>query len=371
VTAEGTTGGFSARFYGVDLLRFVAAFVVVMFHYTFRGTASANVSDVGFPALGTVFRYGFLGVDLFFMISGFVIFMTALNRPPRGFVISRLVRLYPAFWACCTITFLVTLLLGAGRFRATTPQYLANMTMVPTLLRQPFVDGVYWSLLVEIKFYVMVFVLAVLGQLRHAKAYLALWLIVSMVLPSTPLRGVGQSLLLTDYACFFAAGAAMFLIRRDGPDWSKLVLLGASFIVAVIKAPLAREFPAMYHVELSRVVVAAVYAAFFVALYASAMSDLSAAKWSWCLTLGALTYPLYLLHQNVGFMTFNALHPKVNSYVLLVGVIALMLVASYAVHALVERKTSGPMRRVLERILPAAEPPAQKPPAQKPAATPA
>ena len=67
--------------------------------------------------------------------------MTALNRPPRGFVISRLVRLYPAFWACCTVTFVVSLLLGAGRFRVTTVQYLANMTMVPTLLRQPFVDG--------------------------------------------------------------------------------------------------------------------------------------------------------------------------------------------------------------------------------------
>ena len=56
MTAEGTTGGFAARFYGIDLLRFVAAFVVVLFHYTFRypfrsaGTAAA--AGATFPPIG-------------------------------------------------------------------------------------------------------------------------------------------------------------------------------------------------------------------------------------------------------------------------------------------------------------------------------
>jgi peptidoglycan/LPS O-acetylase OafA/YrhL len=352
VTAEGTTSGIAARFYGIDLLRFVAAFVVVLFHYTFRGTAAGGQSLVGFPTLGIAFRYGFLGVHLFFMISGFVIFMTALNRPPRGFVISRLVRLYPAFWFCCTATFVVTLLLGAGRFRVTTPQYLANMTMVPTLLGKPFVDGVYWSLLVEIKFYAMVFVLAVLGQLAYAKLYLTLWLAASVLLPLAGLGRVAASLLLSDYAAFFIAGATIFLIRLEGRSPFKLALLGASFVVAAATAPIVSEFTSIYHVALSRAVVTAIYAAFFVAVYASAMKDFSHARWSWCLTLGALTYPLYLLHQNIGFMLMNSVAGRVNRFLILAGTIAAMLVASYLVHACVERPLSGVMRAALERFVP-------------------
>ena len=356
MTAEGTTGGVAARFYGIDLLRFVAAFIVVLFHYTFRGTAAGGPSDVGFPALGLVFRYGFLGVHLFFMISGFVIFMTALNRPPRGFVISRLVRLYPAFWFCCTATFVVTLLLGAGRFHVTTGQYLANMTMVPTLLGKPFIDGVYWSLLVEIKFYAMVFVLAVLGQLVYAKVYLTLWLAASVVLPLAGFGRVAASALVSDYAAFFVAGATLFLMRLEGRSPFKWALLLASFVVAVVTAPVVSEFESIYHVRLSRAVVGVLYAAFFVAVYLSAMYDFSPARWSWCLALGALTYPLYLLHQNIGFMMINSLAARANRWVLLAATIAAMLLASYLVHAWVERPSSGAMRRALERLIPGRRP---------------
>ena len=83
----------------IDFLRFVAALSVVLFHYSFRGHAADDLSVMPYPVLETVARYGYLGVDLFFLISGFVILMTASSGSLKDFVISRAVRLYPAFWA--------------------------------------------------------------------------------------------------------------------------------------------------------------------------------------------------------------------------------------------------------------------------------
>jgi peptidoglycan/LPS O-acetylase OafA/YrhL len=101
------------RFTEIDLLRFLAAFSVMFFHYTIRGYADGDeLSPVKFSMLSIFSRYGYLGVDLFFLISGFVILMTAIDRSAKSFIISRMVRLYPAFWMCCTLTFLITFFLG-------------------------------------------------------------------------------------------------------------------------------------------------------------------------------------------------------------------------------------------------------------------
>ena len=57
----------------IDLLRFIAALAVVFFHYAFRGYAADDLSILPYPLLAPLAKYGYLGVELFFMISGFVI----------------------------------------------------------------------------------------------------------------------------------------------------------------------------------------------------------------------------------------------------------------------------------------------------------
>jgi peptidoglycan/LPS O-acetylase OafA/YrhL len=65
------------RFYELDLLRFFAALAVVLFHHGFRGYAADHMTDMPYLSLAPAAKYGYLGVDLFFLISGFVILMTA------------------------------------------------------------------------------------------------------------------------------------------------------------------------------------------------------------------------------------------------------------------------------------------------------
>jgi peptidoglycan/LPS O-acetylase OafA/YrhL len=71
---------------------------------------------------------------------------------------------------------------------------------------------------------------------------------------------------------------------------------------------------------------------------------------NWML-LGAITYPLYLLHETVGYMIFNVAYPTINPHVLLWGMIFAMLLVAYAVHVLVEKPFAPRLRRVLNKAI--------------------
>jgi hypothetical protein len=151
----------------VDLLRLLAALAVVFFHYTFRGSAGDDgFTTLSLPALAPFTKYGFMGVQLFFVISGFVIAYSAENRGAIEFGIARIARIYPCFIICMTLTFLLTLALGAPNFQTGLTHWLANFVIAAPTLHRPFMDGVYWSLVYELTFYSWIFLLLTAGWFR-------------------------------------------------------------------------------------------------------------------------------------------------------------------------------------------------------------
>lgn len=136
------------RYKELDALRGIAALLVVFFHFTMNRTQAA---------LG--FNLGITGVDLFFIISGFVIYMS-LNNVSSGseFVINRFTRLFPTYWTCVTITFVGQIFLKLAYNVITIEQisfaqYLPNMTMLQYYLKIPDLDGPYWTMIIELLFY--------------------------------------------------------------------------------------------------------------------------------------------------------------------------------------------------------------------------
>ncbi len=71
-------------------------------------------------------------------------------------------------------------------------------------------------------------------------------------------------------------------------------------------------------------------------------------KWA---AVGALTYPLYLIHQYIGFMIFHIAYPAVNSHILLWGMILFMLAAAHLINVLVDQRWSTPLKNFLNRVL--------------------
>ena len=329
----------------IDLLRFIAAMMVLFYHYAFRGYAADAMTTLPYPALAPVAKYGYLGVHLFFMISGFVILMTATRGSFRHFAISRFVRLYPAFWACCTITFMAILAIGGARYSSSLDVYLVNMTMLAEFFSVENMDGVYWSLIVELRFYALVALVLLLGKIHHAQHLLIGWLVLTVVALAT---GKFRFLLIVDYAPFFIAGGTFFLVWSKGMTKTRACMLLVSWGLAVRE--LVSHLEAIekhFQVTKSGYVIVAVVTLFFAVMLVISLRRTGAfAERQWVL-LGALTYPLYLLHQYIGFMIFNIAHPLMNVHLVFWGTTILVLALAYAVHVLVEKPLSGPLRQLL------------------------
>ena len=334
----------------IDLLRFVAALLVLFFHYSFRGYAAEAKTVMPYPLLAPVFKYGYLGVDLFFIISGFVILMTASSGSFRRFVVSRIVRLYPAFWACCTITFAAILTIGGTRYSASIGQYLVNLTMLNGFFGVPYIDGAYWSLLVELRFYVLIAIVLLLGQIQRIQALLICWIAASIALEFLPLEWPGY-LLIVDYSAYFIAGAICFLIWSQGISATRIVVLSACWGLALLQSiDRAQDSADYFQTPFSNAVVIAIVSAFF------AVMLLVALRWTgffgrrqW-LVAGALTYPLYLLHQNIGFMIFNLTYPAINPHVIFWGATLIMLALAYVVHVQIEQRFGPVLKLALNRL---------------------
>lgn len=143
----------SNRYLELDALRGIAALLVVFFHFT-RHRPEA---DFGFKLFAT-------GVDLFFMISGFVIFLS-FSKITKGieFVINRFCRLYPTYWASVSFSFFLIcipiVLNGFIPEKSDLIRYLGNLTMFQYYLHVPNLEGAYWTMIIEMLFYILMFLL--------------------------------------------------------------------------------------------------------------------------------------------------------------------------------------------------------------------
>lgn len=326
------------RIYELDAIRFFAAVAVVLYHYTFRGYAADGLLKFTFWGVSGVTRYGYLGVNLFFMISGFVILMTANGRTWKSFAVSRIARLYPCYWFCCSTTAVVAAILGGVMFNVGFMQYLLNLTMFNGFMKVAHIDGVYWTLMVELKFYFIIYALLFLGIIRRIEIVLWVWLAVS-VLGAWLDIGIIQFLLFPSYAPLFIAGAAFYLVRLYGWSWSKsaLLVLCCCFACnnAIMKAGMLRD---KFNADFSYAMVALAIVFFFIVFICliSTKSKFSEKSKKWIYWMGALTYPLYLIHQDVGYMFMNKLYGLVNGPTALVCMILVALTYSALVHKWVE-----------------------------------
>jgi peptidoglycan/LPS O-acetylase OafA/YrhL len=111
---------------------------------------------------------GHFGVELFFVISGFVILMTIERRKTvRGFAIARVTRLMPAFLAALVRASIILIFWPIPPLNTpTVPQFIANLTMAPGLFGQNVVDLPYWTLTYELVFYALMALVLRFGLLR-------------------------------------------------------------------------------------------------------------------------------------------------------------------------------------------------------------
>ena len=226
-----------SRVPGLDLLRLIAVAAVVFYHYGFWGPASRDVPQVALPYLASYAQYGFLGVPVFFIISGFVIAYSAEGRTPVGFAIARFSRIYPTFLFCMTLTFAIVLLLGGPHFEVTFAQWLANLFVAAPALGQPYVDTSYWSLVIEIVFYAWVVAFLALGLFpRRVDAIILVWFGITFANELTIDAPLFEKIFIADDSGFFAVGLVIYEFYRGRRDLKLYSIFALSVGTSVFQA---------------------------------------------------------------------------------------------------------------------------------------
>ncbi|MBZ9849990.1 acyltransferase [Mesorhizobium sp. CA14] len=350
----------TSRMTSLDLLRLIAALAVMLYHYLFRGAIAGNL-DVSYPAAAPYAIYGNLGVNLFFLISGFVIAWSAEGRTWQEFAVARFARLYPGFLVCMTVTFIFLMVAKDQRLPTNATTYIANLTMFARIFGRQSMDGVYWSIMIEILFYGWVAMLMLAGAFQRWKVpIVAAWLAVSasneFLFGNTAIR----ILFITDYAPFFAGGILAEEMVARGRSPAALLLLAVAFLVSYKAMVLPQAWmQEHYGVSLSRAGLIIANTGIFGIFGAAILLGSAIEPSKTVLMLGGLTYPLYLLHQYIGYISLNTLAPHVGKNAAFFIVSGGVLFASFLVWRFIETPVRKPLIRALTsgiyRLAPAAQ----------------
>jgi peptidoglycan/LPS O-acetylase OafA/YrhL len=315
----------------LDALRGIAAIMVVLYHFI----SGYPILMPGVSRLPVGFEIGQHGVELFFAISGFVIFMTLENTRTAGdFIVSRFSRLYPTYWACMAITILVVYLLGPVNLQASLHAILINLTMLAYFFDVQRVDFSYWSLTAELFFYGWMLLIWRLKYLKHIEWILSGWIFIRFLVWKIPLLPGWVTLLMIErYIPYFALGIIAYRVWCGARAWRD-------------------QLPVAFMALLSLAIIETQYDFYVTAFVLITMVALSDNKLNWLcqpllLWLGAISYPLYLVHQFVGYAIMAKLEtmglPVSVNIVIALG--AVLLLATL-IHHLIEKPSLAWLRRM-------------------------
>lgn len=312
----------------LDYARFAAALSVMLFHYSYIGIKYGAVGSISYLGRITdIGRYGYLGVELFFLISGFVIFTSSNGRTASQFFVARALRLYPAYIFCVLLTGLVLIMFGNPASPVSLRQVMANFSMLAPAFGEKHLDASYWTLGVELKFYAAVFFIILFGFSRHLEKFFLAW---GIAILAASIGNFNAFPSLSGYCSYFCAGA-LFAVRMKKKSWPLNILLVAclyySLNFSCIESPQIKEVQFLSP-ELIAIIVCAFYL-FFLAI--------SSGKFSWlslpaARQLGMVTYPLYLVHQSIGYVIISRFATEENKVFVLVITMSTMILLAFLVH---------------------------------------
>lgn len=291
---------------------------VAWFHFT---QSHSETLGNGFQvAIG---EYGYLGVQIFFVISGMVIPIAVTKMTcgsPRHFLGRRLIRLTPPFWGAlvtAVVLWQVSFLLG---FAPTSPSlgwdvYMSNATYTAGILALPWVIPVFWSLAIELQFYILMLLFVRFGFNRRSINFT--FLSVSVAAPFV----VPSPTLVFHFLPFFALGMVVFLAIDKRMD----TIVEGFWVIALAVS-----------IELSSGTATSIAA---LAAYAYCRYGIGFTP-KWLRGVGLVSYSLYLIHVPVGGRVMNLMSRLDHSSWLVFGPILALLssiLAAWLMFLLIEK----------------------------------
>ncbi|MDL4772833.1 MULTISPECIES: acyltransferase family protein [Thermomonosporaceae] len=340
----------------LDLLRFVAAAAVMLHHYVGDISGWGVAHHRTMPVLAPIAHFGALSVDLFFLISGFVILMSGWGRGLGDFAVSRIVRIFPAYWFGASLAVLLFLATGIASLGAKPGgvgplgAYLPNLTMLGTGVGVQPLEVVYWTLWAELHFYALIGLLVWRGlTYGRCVAFMAGWLALGVLAQETH-SALLTALFIPQWAPLFIAGMGFHLIYRFGANLVLGLIIGACWALTVHYRVTVVNKELVWPVVWDAVTTGVITFLFLLMLMV-ATGELDLVRWRGFTVLGGLTYPLYLLHETLGRALKQWLGPYLGNWGLLGVSCAAALGSAYLVYRFVEQPAQRWMRPRLKGAL--------------------
>lgn len=313
----------------LDSLRGILAFLVLLSHYS-GGYDSYYKHTHYIPNIDLAN----FAVCSFFVISGYVISMTlSSGKGYIHFISSRFSRLYPAFWASILITFTVIHLYPI-RYRATDiTETIINLTMLQNFLQVQEVDGVYWSLSIEIVFYIFC---GLTYKFHNSKN---VYLYITTLLSLQPVFHYFLSdkniffTYFTTYQPYFIIGFCLFKMKT---------IVDFNFLIVVILGGINCY---IYNSIIDYLLTVTLFVLF-------KNNKLRFLSFKYSGLLGTISYPLYLCHQNIGYVIISYLkNYQINSYISILIATLTSITIALTIHLIVEKRINRLVYNFTKTIL--------------------
>lgn len=352
----------------LDMLRLIAALLVVLYHYFFlawsEGSGSGGIRDVipegpVYPWSVPVISAGWVGVEVFFVISGFVITMSAQGKAASDFFRGRFLRLIPGVLFFATCAYLVIVSAGVLPLGVATERYLRTILLLP---KGPWIDGVIWTLVAEAIFYFLIWLVLCFDKGRDV----CWWARVAMIVQAVIWVSVPVSELFTDQLAqalstylarvtlistgsFFLLGVFLFEIWRRGKSRARFAWVLAAYLCSMVSLYyISRNSVPVRDYGQSVLAPLAMWSCCIFAAVGFAVLERyrppSGTVRSFVRQIGLMTYPLYLVHQITGarFLAFLYATGMAD-----IAAVALAIVVCLAVSWLFARYLEPRMREAL------------------------
>lgn len=332
----------------LDGFRAVSVILVVLFHYTYNYVVKYGDAEQAVVQ----FKSGGIGVSLFFIISGYVILMSLEKKDLVGFIISRVSRLYPAYIFGVLITSLAIFFFGGWYAELDIINFLKNLTMFQYYLGGSNIDGVYWSLRVEVAFYVGIAVLFYGVSRRY------FWLIVTLVttlacavnslveITDLPFAlDVIRKLTILEFIPYFALG--MLIYYKSDRCTINYGENNSSFLFLVLLSEVF--FDLLCNKEISKGIFLILMSGIMYAFSQQKFVALRQVFETRCLIyIGRLSYSIYLLHQVIGYLLIHYFESLgIALYFSIFMTVAVILIMSHVTVILIEGILSARLNKKL------------------------
>ncbi|MBY8308992.1 acyltransferase [Vibrio fluvialis] len=308
------------RLYQYDMLRGFAALFVCLYHFLY-----IYPSQYGTYSESNVFQFGKYGVEIFFILSGFVISFSIRKFKFRQFLTSRFIRIYPQYVICMSMTTVICYLYGERTIEPS--DFISNIFILSHPLGFDSIDGVYWSLSYEISFYAIISFIYYYTYIKKGLRFN--FVILSILMMST-------QIFILAINKFFLNGGLEVLVKLLSLRFLHLFMIGYIISVYVDKgkvdntliAAITICFITQVVIDKNSIIPVIVCTFLMIGLLFIEIKShriIQVAKY-----LAALSYPFYLIHQFIGYEFIDKTYDKLGFISIPLGFISVILLSVLA-----------------------------------------